>query len=150
MLDYKNYRTDVFDWTSIQSSGMKQPDTGDDATAAAVRSGAQAAYVWVWPNFMLNVYETAMDTNLVLPLGPDACRVIFDFWFPPEQEAEYQKGSMAVADRIQAEDVEISEDVQKGLRSQAYSTGRYSARREIGIHHFHRLLARALATSSER
>jgi choline monooxygenase len=144
VLDYKSYRTDVFEHASIQSTGMKQPDTTDDASAAAVRAGAQAAYAWVWPNFMLNVYEAALDTNLVLPLGPDRCRVIFDFYFPPEQEADFQRGSIAVADRIQAEDIEISEDVQKGLHSQAYSTGRYSVRREIGIHHFHLLLTKSL------
>ena len=38
----------------------------------------------------------------------------------------------------------VSEDVQIGLQSASYSSGRYSVRREVGVHHFHRLLAQAL------
>lgn len=34
--------------------------------------------------------------------------------------------------------------VQKGLKSLTYDRGRYSVRRENGVHHFHGLLARAL------
>jgi choline monooxygenase len=37
--------------------------------------------------------------------------------------------------------------VQKGLRSRTYDRGRYSVRRENGVHHFHRLLARFLPNS---
>ena len=35
-------------------------------------------------------------------------------------------------------------DVQKGLASRSYDTGRFSVRREIAGYHFHRLLARQL------
>jgi choline monooxygenase len=34
--------------------------------------------------------------------------------------------------------------VQKGLQSRTYDRGRFSVRRENGVHHFHSLLARAL------
>ncbi len=39
------------------------------------------------------------------------------------------------------EDVDICESVQKGLGSSSYDRGRYSAKREQGELHFHRLLA---------
>ena len=32
-------------------------------------SGDRAIYCWVYPNFMINVYPKAMDTNLVIPRG---------------------------------------------------------------------------------
>lgn len=148
VLDYKNYKTECFATTSVQSSPLKQPGQQDDAGAARVRTGHAAAYWWVYPNLMLNAYEGVMDTNLVLPLGPDRCRVIFDFYFSrdavSEEARRQQAESMQVADQIQAEDVGICEDVQRGLCSRAFDTGRYSVRREQGVHHFHCLLAKQL------
>ena len=84
-----------------------------------------------------------MDTNLVLPLGQEKCLVVFDFFFG-DSSAEYNAQSVAVSDRVQAEDVDICESVQRGLRSRAYGAGRLSVRRETGEHLFHRLLARDL------
>lgn len=151
VLDYKNYHTECFEAVSLQSSPMKQPDAGDDASAALVRSGQSAAYWWVYPNLMINAYEGVMDTNLVLPLGPNHCRVVFDFYFSSSatdtESAARQAESIKVADQIQAEDVGICEDVQRGLHSRSFNTGRYSVRREQGVYHFHRLLARQLQIS---
>lgn len=148
VLDYKNYKTECFAWTSLQSSPLKQPSSSDDASAAMVRQGRAAAYWWAFPNLMLNAYEGVMDTNLVLPLGPDRCRVLFDFYFPradtSDEARSRQEKSIQVADQIQAEDVGICEDIQLGLRSRSFDTGRYSVRREIGVYHFHRLLAMKL------
>jgi choline monooxygenase len=111
-----------------------------------VRKGDRAYYLWVHPNFMINVYEGVMDTNLVLPLGVDRTRVVFDFFFADvskQAEARNRK-SVDVAERIQGEDVAICESVQRGLRSRAYGTGRLSVRREAGEQLFHRLLAEDL------
>ena len=47
-------------------------------------------------------------------------------------------------EEVQREDVAICEAVQKGLASRTYDRGRYSVRRENGVHHFHGLLAEAL------
>jgi choline monooxygenase len=47
--------------------------------------------------------------------------------------------------RVEMEDEEIVEAVQRGVRSRLYDRGRYSPRRERGPHHFHTLLTRALA-----
>jgi len=44
-------------------------------------NGDRAYYYWLYPNLMINIYEGVMDTNLVLPLGPDKCLVLFDFFF---------------------------------------------------------------------
>jgi choline monooxygenase len=146
LLDYQHYVTETFAYCSLQSSPMRQPDAQrEDTSAAAVRKGELAAYWWLYPNFMLNAYEGYMDTNLVLPLSVERCRVIFDFYFAepqdPSQAERWYAESIAVADRVQQEDAEICEEVQRGLTSGIYQTGRYSVRRENGIYHFHRLLA---------
>jgi len=47
---------------------------------------------------------------------------------------------MDVSERIQDEDHNICESVQKGLNSRAYRAGRLSVRREAGEQLFHQLL----------
>jgi choline monooxygenase len=140
-LDYSQYRTELFKHSSVQTSPLKP---GGDPALAKVRAGDSASYWWVFPNFMLNLYEGVMDTNLVLPLGPERCRVIFDFFFAPDTPAEFIAQSIAVAEQIQHEDIGICADVQHGLASRAYDTGRFSVRREAGSYHFHQLLGRCL------
>ena len=93
---------------------------------------------------MINAYAGVMDTNVVLPDGPERCRVIIDFYFAQLDGAEDRRRaeeSVALGHAIQLEDVGICEDVQRGLASRTYDTGRFSLRREAGVFHFHRLLA---------
>ena len=145
-LDYSQYRTEIAGNTAVQTSPLRTPEGGTTETGE-VRTGAAAYYWWVFPNLMLNMYEGIMDTNLVLPLGPGRCKVIFDFYFARTDGADAERfiaDSIAVADQIQHEDLEICEDVQRGLASQSYHTGRFSVKREGAGYHFHQLLARRL------
>jgi choline monooxygenase len=141
VLDYKQYTIENEDRYCLQSSPMVTSD--EDAATGATRKGDRAWYFWQYPNFMINCYEGYMDTNLVVPEDVDHCSVIFDFYFSDVGEArrEYNAQSIAVGDRVQAEDLGICEDVQRGLKSRAYGAGRLSVRREAGEQLFHRLLA---------
>ena len=49
-----------------------------------------------------------------------------------------------MADQVQAEDIGVCEEVQRGLNSRSYTTGRFSVKREIGGYYFHQLLGRRL------
>jgi choline monooxygenase len=140
VLDYKEYTIENGVHFALQSSPMV---ASQDASVAQTRTGDRAYYYWLYPNFMINLYQGVMDTNLVLPLGRDKCLVVFDFFFADTSQ-EYNEESVAVSDRVQAEDVDICESVQRGLHSRAYNAGRLSVRRETGEHLFHRLLARDL------
>ena len=51
---------------------------------------------------------------------------------------------MAFSDEVQQEDIGLCENVQRGLRSSTYDRGRYSVKRENGVHHFHMLLGEFL------
>jgi choline monooxygenase len=141
VLDYKEYTIENGERYCLQSSPMVSSE--EHASFTATRTGERAYYYWLYPNFMINVYEGVMDTNLVLPVAPDRCLVQFDFYFSDvsEDRKEHNANSVAVSDRIQDEDVDICESVQRGLRSRAYGAGRLSVRREGGEHLFHRLLA---------
>jgi choline monooxygenase len=148
VLDYSEYRTTIAGKTSVQTSPLKPPDAKDKSDMVGrYRTGDCAYYWWIFPNFMVNIYQGVMDTNLVLPLGPDRCKVIFDFYFAAADlslDEQYMADSIAVSDQIQLEDMGICEEVQRGLGSHTYSTGRFSVKREEGCYHFHRLLAEAL------
>jgi choline monooxygenase len=150
-IDYSRYRTEVYASTSVQVSPLRPPEARREPDAVgAVRGGDTAWYWWVFPNLMINLYQGVMDTNLVLPLGPNECRVVFDFYFADTEgpDAErYMRESMEVAHRVQMEDAGICEEVQRGLASRLYDTGRFSVRREAGGYHFHRLLARRLRSA---
>ena len=141
VLDYKQYTIENEDRYCLQSSPMVA--SAEEAATAITRKGDRAWYFWQYPNFMINCYEGYMDTNLVVPLDVDHCRVIFDFYFSDVSESrhEYNAQSIAVGDRVQDEDLGICEDVQRGLKSRAYGAGRLSVRREAGEQLFHRLLA---------
>jgi choline monooxygenase len=128
-LDYQQYRVDTFRYYSSQIAPLR---TG---------GGGQALYYWIFPNFMLNVYPDNMSSNLILPLGPDRTLTIFE-WFA--YEGEVKEETIAFSDEIQQEDIRICESVQRGLRSAHYDRGRYSVKRENGVHHFHGLMAEFL------
>jgi len=150
VLEYKQYTIETEDRYCLQSSPMVSSDV--DAATAATRTGDRAWYFWQYPNFMINLYQGYMDTNLVLPDGVDRCRVIFDFYFDDvsESAAERNRQSIAMGERVNDEDVGICESVQRGLHSRAYGAGRLSVRREAGEHLFHRLLAADLKSGLNR
>ena len=142
VLDYKQYTIENSeDRYCLQSSPMVASTV--DADAGATRKGDRAYYFWQYPNLMIDCYEGYMDTILAIPLDVDHCRVIFDWYFADVSETAgaYNQQSVAVCDRVQVEDLDICEAVQRGLKSRAYGAGRLSVRREAGEHFFHRLLA---------
>jgi choline monooxygenase len=140
VLRYSEYAVETGERFCLQGSPMVSE--GAEPRTGAVRRGDRAFYYWIYPNFMINCYGGAMDTNLVVPRGVDATEVLFDFYFA-DVSAPARAGnlaSIAISEEIQQEDVAICVSVQRGLRSGAYETGRLSVRREAGTHLFHRLL----------
>ena len=145
-IDYDAYRVEPHRYSSIQHAPLRpvsaaNTDRKYDPTKADV---AEAVYGWVFPNIMLNVYMGQMQTNVVVPVSQDRTVVLFE-WFaanPPGDVATDPEWARLVAfsDEIQEEDVEICQTVQRNLRSRVYDRGRYSAKREVGVHHFHSLL----------
>jgi choline monooxygenase len=150
VLEYTRYTIENGRHHCLQSSPMVASD--EDAQVSATRTGDRAWYFWLYPNFMINIYDGVMDTNLVLPLGPDRCRVVFDFYFADISRAReaHNSASIATSEKVQDEDVAICESVQRGLGSRAYKAGRLSVKREAGEHLFHRLLARDLKSIAPR
>jgi len=83
-----------------------------------------------------------MSSNIILPMGHDKTLTIFEWYFHEGGGGEAWEGvqqAVAFSDEIQQEDIVICENVQRGLASRVYSQGRFSAKRENGVHHFHSL-----------
>eukprot|EP00898_Chlorokybus_atmophyticus_P002486 jgi/Chlat1/3238/Chrsp22S08810 len=132
-LDLATYKTELYSNMSMQSCRSG----GDDE-----RLGALAHYAFIYPNFMINRYGPWMDTNTVIPLDRRRCRVVFRYYLEPNlvEDKEFINASLADSNDVQQEDVGLCEDVQVGLESPAYRTGRYAPSVEAAMHQFHCLL----------
>lgn len=146
VLDYSEYKITLFDRCSVQTSPLVPGEPNDAATQT--RTGSEAAYWWLYPNMMVNHYANVMDTNWVLPLSADQCRVVFDYFFAESCTPEFIEQSIAVAHQVQMEDEGVCRDVQTGLKSRSYRTGRFSVKRETSGYQFHQLLAQSFRSAS--
>lgn len=132
LLDYRSYRTELSRWHSLQWSPLES-DPG-------LYGSGDALYYWLWPNTMLNILPGRLQTNTVVPLGVDRCRVVFDSYYADAGDAARRDADLAFSDEVQHEDIGICEDVQRGMASGSYVPGRLNPLRETGVHHFHELL----------
>ena len=143
-LDYDQYRVEPHRYYSVQHAPLRPLPAQSHDRVLLPADGDDAQYYWVFPNLMLNVYQGQVQTNVVLPLSHDRTRVVFEWYAvdPPRDPATDPAWSKLVAfsELIQVEDIAICEAVQRNLRSRVYDRGRYSAKRENGVHHFHALL----------
>jgi choline monooxygenase len=146
-LDYANYRTETRRYYSIQHSPIKRTKQARFRRDEANERN-EAQFFWVFPNLMLNIYPDNYSTNLIVPLSAERTLTIFEWYFrDPDRDDTQEKlrRTIEFSDEIQIEDMTICEAVQRGLRSRSYGRGRYCAKRENGVHHFHGLLASFLA-----
>jgi len=148
-IDYAHYRTDTFRYYSQQFAPIRATKAGDDgerfyAPGAGVE---EALYFWIFPNLMLNIYPDNISTNLIVPLGADKTLTIFEWFFHDVDQSKTRERiekAIAFSDEVQQEDILLCENVQRGLHSATYDRGRYSVKRENGVHHFHMLLSEFL------
>jgi choline monooxygenase len=139
LLDYRQYVTETASYHSLQHSPFQQGENiyGDET--------GEAFYYFVFPNYMFNILPGRLQMNIVEPVDQRHCRVHFDYYYddlesPGRKEAIAE--DIAYSEQIQQEDIEICEYVQRGLESNGYDKGRYSAKREQGVYHFHNVIRR--------
>jgi choline monooxygenase len=131
MLDYRSYVTETADWHSLQWSPLESDST--------LYGNGDALYYWLWPNTMLNILPGRLQTNRIVPLAVDRCRIEFDFYYPVDDSDEghaRRAADLAFSDEVQQEDLGICADVQRGLASGSYVPGRLNPLRESAVHHF--------------
>jgi len=140
LYDFRRYRTELFDGWSLQVGPLS------DEANLYTPGGGEALYAFLFPNVMLNVLPGRLQTNLVVPVAPDRCRVVFEYYY----EDVSSDAGQARAERdhefselVQRQDVEICERVQEGLASGSYVRGTFRAAAESGVHHFQQSLKAA-------
>jgi choline monooxygenase len=151
-LDYDDYRVETFEWYSRQHAAVRElkpgQELGRDRRYMRSPGGEEdALYYGLFPNTMFNFYPDNMSTNVIVPLGHERTLTIFAWYFAQPGTGggwESMQQTIAFSDEIQQEDIVLCEQVQRGLRSRSYDAGRFSAKRENGVHHFQRLILESL------
>lgn len=136
ILDINEYVTETSPHYSLQYSPIAEEDNPYNTSGSAF-------YYHLFPNFMLNILPNRLQTNVILPLGVGKTRVIFDYYYnevDSEEAIRHIEEDIAFSDKVQWEDIEICEHVQKGVHSRAYDQGRFSVECEQGVYHFQKLL----------
>jgi choline monooxygenase len=149
-LDYERYRTITHRFYSRQDAPIRTGD-GEGRRYQPTDEQSEALYFWIFPNLMLNIYPDNLSTNLILPLGVDRTLTIFEWYFHEPEAAgmkERIEQTIALSDEVQQEDISVCEAVQRGLKSISYERGRYSVKRENGVHHFHALWRECLLSEN--
>jgi len=141
VIDYGNYTTELFSNANLQLGIAKDGDDCFDLPPSSPDYGKKVAayYFWVFPNMMFNFYPWGLSVNIVQPIGIAETKVSFLSYVWKDEKRD--SGAGAGLDKVEMEDEEIVQNVQRGIRSRFYSKGRYSVTREQGTHHFHSILA---------
>ncbi len=141
VIDFKNYTTEIYKFANLQLGIGKSGEDCFDLPKDCLDYGKNVAayYFWVFPNMMFNFYPWGLSLNIIEPLAISTTRVKFISFVYDESKLHLGAGNGLST--VEAEDEEVVQQVQKGIRSRFYSRGRYSVNRERGTHHFHRLLA---------
>jgi choline monooxygenase len=144
VLDYSGYRTETHPWGVMQIGASRSDEDAFHLPADHPDAGQRIAayYYWLFPATMLNLYPWGLSLNVVEPLAVDRTRVRFrSYVADPSRRGSGAGGALH---DVEMEDEEVVEATHRGLKARLYSRGRYSPTQEIGVHHFHRLLAHAM------
>jgi choline monooxygenase len=144
-IDFSDYTTELFfPFSSVQIGISKTWDNYFQLPESSPEFGKRVAayYFWVFPNMMFNFYPWGLSINIVQPLAVEKTKVSFLTYMWKEELRT--AGAGGDLDKVEREDEEIVQQVQKGIHSRFYKQGRYSVTRERGTHHFHRLLSEFL------
>jgi choline monooxygenase len=143
-LDYAAYRTELLPLGVLQVGVAEAQEHAFEIPKGHPDHGQRIGgyYYWLFPCTMFNVYPWGASVNVVLPQGPEHCKVVYMTWV--WDPAKHDTGAGSGLDQVEMEDEAVVEACARGVRSSLYQRGRYSPTRERGVHHFHRLLARFL------
>ena len=151
IIDFGEYSTELFfPYSNLQIGIAKNKKDSFILPSSSPDFGKNIAayYFWVFPNMMFNFYPWGLSVNIVQPISVDECKVVYQSYV--WDESKLNTGAGVGLDRVEMEDEEIVENVQRGVKSRFYKQGRYSVTREKGPHHFHSIAAEFLKAGNEK
>ncbi|CAF1025744.1 unnamed protein product [Adineta steineri] len=120
---------------------VEHPKASVQYCTGASRAEGNVNYSYIYPNLMINRYGSSMDLNIVVPVDERNCIVHMDYYYCPKTTTKQdQEILLKDSDSVQQEDIYLCENVQLGLESQAYDSGRYVPTVEHTMYSFHSTL----------
>ena len=143
-LDYKKYDVEIFKYSNLQIGYAEKNEICFNIPSSCQDHGEKIAayYFWIFPNMMFNFYPWGLSINIVKPLAVKKTKI--DFLSFVWDDSKLNLGAGADLDKVELEDEEIVQRVQKGVGSRFYKNGRFSPKMEKGVHHFHSLISEFL------
>lgn len=131
-VDYGSYLTETFRFSSLQIASAKDNEAVFDLPENSADYGKQigAYYFFVFPNSMFNFYPWGLSVNIVKPMNPMLSKISFLTYVSDESKLE--QGAGADLNTVELEDEAVVENVQKGIRSRFYESGRYITHARAG------------------
>ena len=156
LVDMSTYRITTHGIYSSQTAEAgRGANTAYDVAGATVR--IHEAW-WLWPNTCLMRYPGRGNAMLlhVVPAGPGRTLETWDFYLEDPEPNEAETEAIRYIDEVlQPEDIGLTESVQRGMRTPAFTSGRLvydpagSGLSEHAVHHFHGLLLEAYRTGAD-
>ena len=141
VLKHQEYAIELFRYSNLQLGvGNNKKDCFDlPKDSMDYGKNIAAYYFWLFPNTMLNFYPWGLSVNVVKPISVKKTKIKFSSYVWDESKLDLGAGGSL--DKVELEDEEIVESVQKGVVSRYYEYGRFSPKMEKGVHHFHSLIS---------
>ncbi len=153
LVDMRSYRTGIGGVWSSQKGKLGRRDNKAYPVAES-EPEQEALFWWLWPTTTFNVLpgSPGMSVFNFLPEAADRCITVGERFYLPGRNTPNDEARVAYGrDVLGPEDTALCEAVQRGLNSKGYTQGRFIADlggseiTEHAVHHFHRLVAGALA-----
>ncbi len=140
-----DYRYEQWDWGNLQLAIAKAGQPCFEIPEGHVDHGLRvyAYYCWLFPNLMLNIYPWGLSLNVVKPRGLEDTVVHYRTYFFEGYSFDRELNRI---EQTEEEDQAVILSVQRGLKSQYYSQGRYSVKHESGVFQFHQLIIQAMGS----
>jgi phenylpropionate dioxygenase-like ring-hydroxylating dioxygenase large terminal subunit len=149
LIDLDQYTIRTYDAFSTQTGPVTDSARTGKRSLYSIGEGVEAGfYVYLWPNFMLNIYPGPgnVSLNLILPAGVDRTVARYEYCFVEAVGDEEVSDFVRFIDQVQREDTALCESVQRGLASGAFGQGKLMLSRERALQHFQQLLFNAALT----
>lgn len=134
----------------IYSSHMAEAGkSGNTAYSVEHATVTDHAVWWLWPNTCIMRYPGRGNMIImnVIPAGPNRTLETYDFFLESAEPIAAELESIQYLDEVlQAEDIWLVENVQRGMETPAFEQGRIvhdpsgSGKSEHAVHHFHGLV----------
>ena len=155
LVDMNTYKVTTHGvYSSHMADAGRNENSAYDTSAAKVRTHA---VWWLWPNTCLMRYpgRSSMIVLHIIPVAADRTLETYDFFLETPEPDELEQKAIHYLDTVlQAEDIALVENVQRGMNTPAFVQGRIvhdpqgSGRSEHALHHFHGLVLEAYERAS--